>query len=217
MLPTDAEPLGQPDRLQAALAGSLRASRSGGRLPQTLGITIPDRFDMNQLCFLTNLSSSDVAAWAQAIVSSVAIIVGAWVVSWQTHRTRLAQNEREAHTLAGLALLISHLKEAAHEARAEKKKLRLLPLGHPAEPSYRFQQLIEVIHRFPLETIHGAIPMDALLTSQRVGKELLPYVGPEPELDVNPANDQTFTKYIEVFDRQVAALEAEGRRLMSGK
>ncbi len=29
----DAEPLGQPDRLQATLAGPLRASRSGGRLP----------------------------------------------------------------------------------------------------------------------------------------------------------------------------------------
>jgi len=31
--PRDAQPFGQPDRLQAALAGSLRASRSGGWLP----------------------------------------------------------------------------------------------------------------------------------------------------------------------------------------
>jgi hypothetical protein len=37
----DAEPFGQPDRLQAALAGSLRAARSGGRLPQTLGPVSP--------------------------------------------------------------------------------------------------------------------------------------------------------------------------------
>lgn len=172
---------------------------------------------MNQLCFLTNLSSSDVAAWAQAVVSSVAIIVGALVVSWQTRRTRLEQNEREAHTLAGLALLINYLKEAACEARAEKKKLHRLPQNSPAEPSYRFQQLIEALHRFPLETIHGAIPMDALLTSQRIGRELLPYIGPEPELDVAPANDEPFMKYIEIFDRQVAAIEAEGMRLMSGK
>ena len=32
----NAQPLGQPDRPEAALLGSLRASRSGGRLPQTL-------------------------------------------------------------------------------------------------------------------------------------------------------------------------------------
>jgi hypothetical protein len=31
--PFAAQPGGQPDRLQAALAGTLRAVRSGGRLP----------------------------------------------------------------------------------------------------------------------------------------------------------------------------------------
>ena len=172
---------------------------------------------MNQLCVLTNLSSSDIAAWAQAIVSSIAIIAGALVVFWQTRRTRLEQSEREARMLDGLALLVIHLKESAHEARAEKKKIERLPPDHPAEPSTRFQQLIEAIHRFPLEAIHGAVPMDALLTSRRIGKELLPYVGPEPELDSLVPNDHRFVKYIEILDRQIASLQGESRRLMSGK
>ena len=110
---------------------------------------------MNQLCLLTNLSSSDIAAWAQAIVSSVAIIAGASVVFWQTRRARLDQSEREARVLDGLALLLIHLKESAQAARIEKKKLERLPPKHPAEPSARFQQLIEAIHRFPLEAVHG--------------------------------------------------------------
>ncbi len=157
------------------------------------------------------------AAWAQAIVSSIAIVAGALVVFWQTRRTRFEQSEREARMLDGLALLVIHLKESAHEARAEKKRLKRLLLDHPAEPSTRFQQLIEAIHRFPLEAIHGAVPMDALLTSRRIGKELLPYVGPEPELDAIAANDQQFVKYIEILDRQIVSLQGESKRLMSGK
>lgn len=35
-IPGAAQPVGQPDRLPAQPAGPLRASRSGGRLPQTL-------------------------------------------------------------------------------------------------------------------------------------------------------------------------------------
>lgn len=172
---------------------------------------------MNQFCLLTNLSSSDIAAWAQAIVSSIAIIVGASVVFWQTRRARLDQSEREARALDGLALLLIHLKESALAARAEKKKLARLPPEHPAEPSARFHQIIEAIHRFPLEAVHGATPMDALLTSQRIGKELLPYVGPEPELDLVPDNEHWFNEYIGVLNREILFLQEEAKRLMEGK
>jgi hypothetical protein len=172
---------------------------------------------MNQLCLLTNLTSTDIAAWAQAIVSSVAIVAGASVVYWQTRRARLDQSEREARVLDGLALLIIHLKESAQAARAEKKKLERLPLEHPAEPSARFRQLIEAIHRFPLEAVHGAAPMDALLTSQRIGKELLPYVGPEPELDLVPEHEHWFNEYIRILDRQIHSLQKEAKLLMEGK
>ena len=172
---------------------------------------------MNQLCLLTNLSSSDMAAWAQAIVGSVAIIIGACVVFWQTRRARLDQSEREARILGGLALLLIHLKESAQEARTEKKKLERLPLEHPAEPSSRFYQLVETIHRFPLEAVHGAVPMDALLTSRRVGKELLPYVSAEPELDLDSDHERWFQEYVGVLDRQIFFLQEEAMRLMEGK
>jgi len=172
---------------------------------------------MNQLCLLTNLSSSDIAAWSQAVVSSIAIIVGAFVVYWQTRRTRLDQSEREARALDGLALLLIHLKESAQAARAEKRKLERLPPKHPAEPSVRFHQLVEAIHQIPLEAVHGAVSMDALLTSRRIGKELLPYVGSEPELDLIRAHEQWFNGYIEVLNRQILSLQAEAKRLMNGQ
>ena len=84
------------------------------------------------------MSSSDIAAWAQAIVSMVAIIVGAVVVYWQTRRARLEQSKREARELNGLALLLIHLKETAIEAHAERNKIERLPYGHSAEPSVIF-------------------------------------------------------------------------------
>jgi hypothetical protein len=172
---------------------------------------------MNNLCLLTNMSSSDIAAWAQATVSSIAIIVGALVVYWQTRRTRLEQSEREARALDGLALLLVHLKKSAKEARAERQKIERLPHGHPAEPSARFLQLMEAINRFPLEAVQGAAPMDALLTSQRVGNELQSYIGLEPELDVIPSNEQWFTEYITILDRQIVFLQEEAKRLVDGK
>ena len=47
------EPLGQPDHLQDALAGSLRPSGAGGRLPQTLGVTASFRSDQPSLSMAT--------------------------------------------------------------------------------------------------------------------------------------------------------------------
>lgn len=178
---------------------------------------LPLTMPLYSLWLLGNMSSSDIAAWAQAFVSSIAIIVGAWVVSWQTRRARLEQSEREARALDGLALLLVHLKETAKEARAEKRKIKRLPHAHPAEPSTRFLQLMEAINRFPLEAVHGAAPMDALLTSQRVGMEIQPYVGPEPELDVIQSNEQWFTEYIGLLDKQILFLQKEAKRLVDGK
>jgi len=59
--------------------------------------------------------------------------------------------------------------------------------------------------------------MDALLTSQRIGKELLPFVGPEPELDLVPDHEHSFGEYIRVLDRQIQFLQGEAKRLMEGK
>ena len=100
---------------------------------------------MNELCVLTNLSSSDVAAWAQATVGAFAIVVGAGAVFWQVRRSRMELSEREARAHDGLARLLIHLKDCAVEARAEKRKTERWPAGHPAEPSSRFKELAEAI------------------------------------------------------------------------
>ena len=165
----------------------------------------------------TNLTSSDIAAWVQAIVSSVAIIVGAWVIFWQTRRSRLEQTEREARALDGLAYLLLHLKESALEARTVKKQIERLPPGHPAEPISRFQELAETVHRFPLETVQGAVPIEVLLIARRVANGLLPLIGPEPELDVNLEHEHWFQEYVGILDKQILFLHDEAKRLMKGK
>ena len=140
---------------------------------------------MNTLCLNTNLTSSDVAAWAQAIVSSIAIIVGASVVIWQTRRTRLEASAREARDLDGLARLLLHLKDIAHEARAEKRKMERWPPGHPAEPSTRYRELADAVHTFPLEAVHGEVSFEALMNARRAAREIQSFVGPEAEVDLN--------------------------------
>lgn len=67
--PSDAQPLRQPDRLQAALAGSLRPSASAGRLRRTLGsATWTSKRHHNGALSATLLShvSSDLAVWSNA-------------------------------------------------------------------------------------------------------------------------------------------------------
>ena len=172
---------------------------------------------MNQLCLLTDMTSSDLAAWAQAIVSSVAIIVGAFVVFWQPRRARLAQNEREARVLEGIAHLLIHLRDCAHESRAERHKRERWPPDHPAEPSARFRELAEAIQRYPLEAAAGEVSVEALLNGRRAAKELFPLVGPEPELEVNPKFQQAFDDYITILERQIALLRVEASRLVNGR
>jgi hypothetical protein len=172
---------------------------------------------MNQLCFFMNLSSSDIAAWAQTIVSSLAIVVGASVVFWQTRRARLELSEREARSLDGLARILIHLKDCAIEARNQKKKIERWPVGHPAEPSARFIELSEALHRFPLEAAQGEAALEALLNARRVAKEMMPLIGPEPELDVNKNFENTFHEYIGLFEQQIMLLRDEAQRLMKGE
>ena len=172
---------------------------------------------MNNLCLLTNLTSSDFAAWAQAIVGSIAIIVGARVVIWQTDRARREASEREARELDGLTRLLIHLKDTAHEARAEKRKLERWPPGHPAEPSTRYRELADAIHTFPLEAVHGEVSFEALLNARRAAREIQPLVGPESELDVNPNFQNVFGQYVGLLEQQILLLRSEAERLMKGE
>ena len=172
---------------------------------------------MNELCLLTNLSTSDIAAWAQAGVGAIAMAVGAGAVYWQVRRGRLEQSEREARAHDGLARLLIHLKDSAIEARAEKRKTERWPPGHPAEPSTRFRELAEAIQRYPLEAIHAEVPFEALLNARRASKEMWLLVGPEPELDVNPNFERTFHQYVAVLEQQILLLRAEAQRLLRGE
>lgn len=172
---------------------------------------------MNTLCFSTNLSSSDMAAWAQAVVSSIAIVVGALVVWWQTRRARLDQSEREARVLEGIAHLLMHLKDCAGEARAERKKLQMWPVVHPEEPSTRFIEMSEVLQRYPLEVAPGEVSVEAILNARRVAKALLPIVGPEPELDTNPQFENAFNECVQILDQQIILLRTEAQRLFKGQ
>ena len=172
---------------------------------------------MNELCVLTNLSSSDVAAWAQATVGAIAIVVGAGAVFWQVRRNRMDLSEREARAHDGLARLLIHLKDCAVESRAEKRKIERWAAGHPAEPSSRFKELAEAIRRYPLEAIHAELPFEALLNARRAASEMWPLVNPEPELDVNPNFERTFQEYVGLLEQQILLLRAEAQRLLKGE
>ena len=156
------------------------------------------------------------AAWVQAIVSSLAIVVGAGVVIWQTRRLRLEQSQREARTIDGLARLLVHLKDHAVEARAEKLKLERWPVGHPAEPHARFLELASALRHLPLESLNGEVPMEALLNARRAARELELLVSPEPELEVNPNFERVFQEYKGILEQQIMLLRIEAKRLMSG-
>ena len=45
---------------------------------------------MNQLCLFTGLSSSDLAAWVQAIGSIAAVVGAVWIALWQSRKQHKA-------------------------------------------------------------------------------------------------------------------------------
>ncbi len=172
---------------------------------------------MNELCLLTNLSSSDVAAWAQAVVSSLAIVTGAFLVWWQVKRARMELLEKEAFSLEGLARLLVHLRDYAVEARLEKRKLERWPAGHPAEPHTRYAQLALAVTQYPLEALGPDSAFEAILSAQRVAREITFLVNPDPELDVNPNFQSAFEAYMNILDQQIEQLRGEAQRLLTGE
>jgi hypothetical protein len=172
---------------------------------------------VNNLCLLTNLSSSDFAAWAQAVVSSLAIVVGAYFVVWQVKRGRMELLEREARTLDGLARLLVHLRDHALEARLEKRELQRWPPGHPGEPNTRYAELAQAVTQYPLDIVEGDVAFEAILNARRVAREIGPLVSPEPELDVNPDFQAPFEMYMSILNDQIGLLRGEAQRLLKGK
>ena len=172
---------------------------------------------MNVSCLLTNLTSSDLAAWAQAIVGATAIVVGACCVVWQARRARLQGYEREATELYGLARLLIHLRDTAEEARLERREVQRWPTCHPAEPATRFSELAEALFRMPLGVVYGDAALEALLKTRIVASKIRPLLGPEPELSVNTDLQAMFESCIGILDQQIEILLREANDLLKGK
>lgn len=159
------------------------------------------------------MTSSDIASWAQAAIGSIAIVVGALVVNWQVRQGRKEAAEREARSLDGIVRLVTHLRDTAVEARAEKRKLERWPANHPAEPSTRYHELADAVHQFPFESVHGKVAFEALLNTRRAAREMQHLLGPEPELDFNKNSEEVFLAYQHLLDKQITLLRNESARL----
>jgi hypothetical protein len=76
---------------------------------------------MNSLCFMTNLSSSDLAAWVQAIGTIAAVGAALIVVIWQHHleKLRVAKSHRDLVTryLSSAISLAGGVKQNAETLR----------------------------------------------------------------------------------------------------
>lgn len=172
---------------------------------------------MNELCILSNLTSSEWASWVQAIASVIAIVAAGGGVFYQARRTRLDGCEREASALHGIARMLVHFRDAAVEARAEKRKIERWPPGHPAEPSTRYLELAKVVRDFPIEAVLNEVAFEALLQARRASREMELLVGPEPELEVNQQHEQVFTDYLTIIDDQIKQVREEAKRRKEGE
>ena len=172
---------------------------------------------MNQLCLFTDLTSSEWAAWTQAIVGATAIVAGATAVYWQARRARLELCEREALALHGVAILLTHLKDTAIEAREERKKVDRWPQGHPGEPSSLFSEVANAVRNFPLEVVPGEVAFEAPLAARRASREIESLVGPEPELDVNKDFEPVFKANMGILEQQILKVRVEAQRRLKGE
>lgn len=173
--------------------------------------------DMHELCFLSNLTSSEWAAWVQAIASALAIVAGAWYVRYQARRARLDACERDASALDGIARMLMHLRDVAVEARNAKREIERFPPNHPAEPSTRYAELAAVLRAFPMEAVLNEIAFEALLTARRVAREIEPLVTSEPELQVNERHQDLFNDYKKILEDQIKQVRDEARRRARGE
>lgn len=136
---------------------------------------------------------------------------------YQARRTRLDGCEREASALHGIARMLVHFRNAAIEARAEKRKIERWPAGHPAEPSTRYFELAEVVRKFPMEAVLNEVAFEALLQARRASREMELLVGPEAELDVNQQHGQVFANYLQIIDDQIKQVREEAERRKEGE
>ena len=173
---------------------------------------------MNELCFATNLSSSDIASWAQASVSALAIVAGTGAIFWQVRRARLELAEREARAHDGLARLLVHVKDSARDARQQKllamHTFKALTSGDPPE---HFKTLAAALEGYPLDSIQSELPLEVLLNARAISRQLWPLVAMQDDLDLDGDSDARFHGHIGALESQISSLRDEASRLLRGE
>ena len=171
---------------------------------------------MNELCLFTKLTSSEIAAWAQATVAALAIFIGALVVVWQTRQTRIEAGEREARKLDGLALLINYAVRCSEKTIEELHVSRTYPQAERWDPSKKFQSIFKDIAQYPIDSAPGKVPVEALLASRAAMDQLYLLIGPEPTLGQQPMDGLVFSECIETMKKQIDLLQDEATNLRKG-
>lgn len=84
---------------------------------------------MNQLCFLTDLTSSEWAAWVQAVGSIAAIVGATWIAIWQSRRQHEVSLEvlRTEHRLARTELARTLLALSVNCSKAIEHAVKQFP------------------------------------------------------------------------------------------
>ena len=132
---------------------------------------------MNQLCLLSNLTSSEWAAWVQAIGAIAAIVGAAWIAIWQSRRQHAISLSviREEHRLARTSLVQSLLALSTACARGMEFASRQFP---DRETTHRIamkeihfdlgelQSIDNALSSIPLHSLpHGLVPLTMMLAS----------------------------------------------------
>lgn len=66
---------------------------------------------MNELCFMSNLTSGEWTSWVQAVSSGIAIVAAGGAVVYQAGRIRLDGCERKASASSGIARMLVHFSD----------------------------------------------------------------------------------------------------------
>ena len=132
---------------------------------------------MNRLCFLTNLTSAEWAAWFQALGSIAAIIGAAWIAIWQSRRQHESSleimREERRHTrnesaLTLLALSTSCVRALDHVVQQFPDREAVHRVG-AQDAHFDFNELCIIegaVLSVPLHSLpHSLVPLAMIVNS----------------------------------------------------
>ncbi len=134
---------------------------------------------MNTLCFASNLTSEELAAWVQAIGTILAILAAAGIAIWQSNEqhklARIMHKEERRHdrieqakTLLALCRsctsAVKHMRKQLHDREAVHKiaeKKEYFDFGD-------LQVLVSAVTAIPLHALPDALVMHALILGSAI-------------------------------------------------